>query len=98
MREGFGMTLTEAAACGTPAVATRISGHTDAVIENTSGLLVENRDELTDALDRVIRDTDLRARLTAGALEYASQLTWGATARGTLEVLAAEAIRRRGRR
>ena len=29
--EGWGMTLTEAAACGTPAVATRINGHLDAV-------------------------------------------------------------------
>lgn len=94
-REGFGMTLTEAAACGTPAVATRISGHTDAVIEDRSGLLVDSRDELVDALDRVITDADLRRRLQVGAAEHASQLTWGATARGTLEVLAAEAIRRR---
>ena len=30
-REGWGMTLTEAAACGTPAVVTRIAGHVDAV-------------------------------------------------------------------
>ena len=30
-REGWGMTLTEAAACGTPAVVTRIAGHLDAV-------------------------------------------------------------------
>ena len=30
-REGWGMTMTEAAACGTPAVATRIAGHADAV-------------------------------------------------------------------
>ena len=94
-REGFGMTLTEAAACGTPAVATRIAGHTDAVVEGRSGLLVDSRDELVDALDRVITDAELRARLRAGAIEHASQLTWGATARGTLEVLAAEAIRRR---
>ncbi len=97
-REGFGMTLTEAAACGTPAVATRISGHTDAVVEGRTGLLVDDREELTDALDLMIGDPDLRARLAAGALENASHLTWGATARGTLEVLAAEAIRRRGRR
>ena len=97
-REGFGMTLTEAAACGTPAVATRISGHTDAVIDGRSGLLVDDREELTGALDRMISDPDLREQLTAGALENASHLTWGATARGTLEVLAAEAIRRRGRR
>jgi glycosyltransferase involved in cell wall biosynthesis len=97
-REGFGMTITEAAACGTPAVATRIAGHTDAVVDGRSGLLVADRDELTDALDRVIGDPDLRAHLTEGASAHASQLTWGATARGTLEVLAAEAIRRRGRR
>ena len=33
VREGWGMTLTEAAACATPAVATRIAGHTDAVVD-----------------------------------------------------------------
>ena len=35
-REGWGMTLTEAAACGTPAVATRIAGHADAVRRRAS--------------------------------------------------------------
>ncbi len=39
-REGWGLTLTEAAACGTPAVATRIAGHADAVRDGRSGLLV----------------------------------------------------------
>ena len=42
VREGWGMTLTEAAACGTPAVATRIAGHEDAVIDGESGLLVSS--------------------------------------------------------
>ncbi len=37
--EGFGMTLTEAAACGTPAVASDIAGHRDAVVDGVSGLL-----------------------------------------------------------
>ena len=35
------MTVTEAAACGTPAVVTRIAGHTDAVAEGKSGLLAD---------------------------------------------------------
>src|ERR1700733_11457038 len=35
-REGWGMTLTEAAACGTPAVATAIAGHADAVLAGES--------------------------------------------------------------
>ena len=37
--EGWGMTLTEAAACGTPSVATDIAGHRDSVAAGQSGLL-----------------------------------------------------------
>jgi glycosyltransferase involved in cell wall biosynthesis len=93
-REGWGMTVTEAAACGTPAVATRIAGHEDAVAEGTSGLLADGNDELVAALDRVLGDPALRARLSEGARRHADHFTWAATARGTLEVLAAEALRR----
>jgi len=94
-REGWGMTMTEAAACGTPAVATRIAGHLDAVAPGVSGLLVDERDEFVDALDALLRDGELRARLSAGALEHASRFTWEATAVGTLEVLAAATRRHR---
>lgn len=93
--EGWGMTLTEAAACGTPAVATRIPGHEDAVRDGWSGLLVDDPRALGRALGDVIGDDRLRARLSANALARASELTWAATARGTLEVLAAEAVRLR---
>ena len=95
-REGWGMTVTEAAACGTPAVVTRIAGHSDAVAEGTSGLLTDSPDEFVAGLERVLGDPELRARLATGARHYAEQFTWAATARGTLEVLAAEALRRRG--
>ncbi len=44
-REGWGMTITEAAACGTPAVATRVPGHADAVVDGTTGLLADGPDE-----------------------------------------------------
>jgi glycosyltransferase involved in cell wall biosynthesis len=98
-REGWGMTLTEAAACGTPAVATRIAGHLDAVVDGQTGLLTgERRDDLSAALARVLGDHDLRGRLSAGARDHAARYTWGATALGTLDVLAREAIRLRGRR
>jgi len=88
------MTVTEAAACGTPAVATRIAGHSDAVAEGQSGLLADSPEELVAALDRVLTDGGLRARLSIGAIEHAERFTWAATARGTLEVLAAESLRR----
>ena len=93
--EGWGMTITEAAACGTPAVATRIAGHTDAIVHERTGLLVDDPIEMGAAIERLIADDALRASLSAGALSYATRFTWGATARGTLEVLANEALRRR---
>ena len=90
-REGWGMTLTEAAACGTPAVATAIAGHADAVLDGESGLLVDDVRDLPAALSRVLGDEVLRSRLSKGALSRARWFTWEATARRALEALAQEA-------
>ena len=94
---GWGMTITEAAACGTPAVATRVAGHEDAIVEGDTGLLVDGRDDMAHALAVMLGDPDQRARLSARALEHARRFTWEATARGTLEVLAQAALRHRRR-
>jgi glycosyltransferase involved in cell wall biosynthesis len=95
-REGWGMTLTEAGACGTPAVASSIAGHRDAVSHGRSGLLFDDERGLVEQLRTVLADVALRQRLGRGALAHASCRTWDAAARSTLEVLAAEAGRRRG--
>jgi glycosyltransferase involved in cell wall biosynthesis len=96
--EGWGMTLTEAAACATPAVATRIPGHEDAVLDGTTGLLVEPTVGLEGALSRVLLDEGLRSRLSAGAVAHARRFTWNATALGTMQALVDDARRRRPRR
>ena len=93
--EGWGMTLTEAAACGTPAVATHIAGHSDAVDNGRSGLLVDTDDELASSITRVLTDAPLRALLGDGALSHARNFTWTATARGAMQALVADAHRRR---
>ena len=94
-REGWGMTITEAGACGTPSVVSRIAGHLDAVLEGESGLLAVDLDGLVTGMDRVLSDAVLRARLGRGAQQQAARYTWEATARGTLAALASEATRRR---
>jgi glycosyltransferase involved in cell wall biosynthesis len=96
VREGWGMTLTEAAACGTPSVATDIAGHADAVARDRSGLLADTDDELAEALGAVLSDDRLRGRLERGALERAAELTWEHAALANFEVLAGDARRRRG--
>jgi glycosyltransferase involved in cell wall biosynthesis len=98
-REGWGMTITEAAACGTPAVVTRIAGHSDAVVDGVTGILVDSPTQFGPALEAVLRDDTRRQRLGRAALEHAGRLTWEATAAGTLEALVTEAEARyhRGR-
>jgi glycosyltransferase involved in cell wall biosynthesis len=88
------MTVTEAGACGTPSVASRISGHEDAVQDGRTGILVDGSDDLVGALDWVLRDEVLRRRLGIGALEHARRFSWDATARGSLAALGMEALAR----
>ncbi len=98
VREGWGMTVTEGAACSTPCVATRIAGHLDAVVDGESGLLGETDDDLEGALRLLLTDADVRRRLTDGALRRGTELSWSSTAVGTLQVLAADSLRRRHHR
>ncbi|HXW35702.1 MAG TPA: glycosyltransferase family 4 protein [Acidimicrobiales bacterium] len=90
LREGWGMTLSEAAACGTPAVATRIAGHADAVVDGVTGLLVDHPGEFSAALQTLLTNSLMRERMAVSAADRASSLTWEATARSTLQALAEE--------
>jgi glycosyltransferase involved in cell wall biosynthesis len=95
-REGWGMALTEAGACGTPAVATRIPGHADAVRDGVSGILTDGTpDALAAGLVAVLGDDRRRAELAAGAAARAGELSWERTATGMMRALAGEAMRRR---
>ena len=79
-KEGWGMTLTEAAACGTPGIATDIPGHRDAIQDGYSGILVGLNESFADRLSEVLLNDQLRATLSIGALTYAQTLTWDRTA------------------
>jgi len=73
-REGFGSVLIEGAACGLPAVASRIYGITDAVVENVTGLLHPAGDSaaLAATLHRLVSDENLRLGLGKKAYERAA--------------------------
>jgi glycosyltransferase involved in cell wall biosynthesis len=96
--EGWGMTLTEAAACGTPSVATRIAGHQDSVVHGQTGLLADSTSEFTEELTALLTDQELRERLSEGARKHAATFTWDATALGVFSALARDALRRQRRR
>jgi len=83
--EGWGLALTEAAACGTPAVATDIPGHRSSVIDGVTGLLAPP-DQLAARFVEVLGDPARRERLGAAALRRARTLTWDASALGVTRV------------
>lgn len=97
-REGWNMSITEAAACGTPAVVTDIAGHRDAVVDGDTGFLARDERALAARIVEVLSDDVLRKQLAEGALAHARRFTWDATAYGTLRALAEEAVSRGARR
>lgn len=70
-REGIPVVLMEAAACGLPLVASRLSGIPELVLDDETGLLVEPGDvrALAKALARIAAEPETRARLGAAARE-----------------------------
>ncbi len=96
LAEGWGLALTEAAGCGTPAVATDISGHRCSVIDGSTGLLAPV-DRLGATIARVLEDQELRRSLSDRAQARARTLTWDALATGLMRPLHAQVVARSAR-
>ena len=75
-REGFGLTIVEAAACGVPAVASKIYGIVDAIEDDVTGILFSPGDvnSLTQALLKLITDSDKLQLMGKAARERVLEL------------------------
>ena len=85
--EAFPIPVTEAMACGTPVVTSRVNGLQE--IAGDAALLVDPSDTeaISSAICRVLSDSHLRATLTAKGLAQSRQFTWEACAKETLAIL-----------
>ncbi len=85
--EGFGMTVLEAQACGTPVLASNASSLPEVV--GDAGILVDPYDvsALAEGIVRLVTDTALRAQLRERGLRHVAGWTWKRTARETLAIL-----------
>lgn len=88
-KEGWGIANIEAAACGTPVLASDSPGLRDSVLDGVSGLLVPHGDAaaLARAMERLVWEPGLRERLAGGALEFAQRFSWDRSADETEEHL-----------
>jgi len=84
--EGFGLVYLEAAAHGLPAIAHRVGGVAEAVIDGETGLCVspDDPDALTAAFARLLGDADLRRRMGEAARARARLANWTDSARAFL--------------
>ena len=80
--ESFGLVALEAAACGTPVVATAVGGLQTLIRHGESGFLVPERDPSAFArhVDAVLADAGLAQHLGRGGVRVARDYTWAATA------------------
>jgi glycosyltransferase involved in cell wall biosynthesis len=81
-KEGWGITVMEAAACGTPSLASDSPGLRDSVRDGITGILVPHGDvsAMAAAMCRLADDPALVATLGAAARRHAEQLTWESAA------------------
>ena len=70
--EGIPRAILEAMACGKPAVATRVAGIPDAVINGLTGYLVEPRNpkELAEKILKLIKDDELLRKMGSNARKH----------------------------
>uniref|UniRef100_A0A5Q5CA04 Glycosyl transferase, group 1 n=1 Tax=Mycobacterium sp. (strain JLS) TaxID=164757 RepID=A0A5Q5CA04_MYCSJ len=86
-KEGWGLAVTEAGQHAVPTIGYRSSGGlTDSIVDGVTGLLVDDRDELVEALRQLLGDHVLREQLGAKAQARSVEFSWRQSASAMREV------------
>ena len=87
--EGWGLGVIEAAACGTPTVASDSPGLRESVRDGETGILVPHGDveALQNKMSCLLADTTLRETMGAEARAWARQFSWKEMAHHSLQFL-----------
>lgn len=88
VREGWGLVVTEANACGTPAVAYNVPGLRDSIRDGETGILCETTPEaMAEKASEILLNEKLSLDLSNKALEWAKEFDWAISAKKTLEAI-----------
>jgi len=87
MVEGWGLTVIEANACGTPAVAFDVPGLNESILHEKTGRLASDEREFVSCLAEMLSSPGACDELARGAADWAAGFSWDSTASRSLEVL-----------
>jgi hypothetical protein len=89
VKEGWGLVVTEAGSHRVPTVGYRSAGGLrESVLDGLTGLLVDDLDEMTEAIDKLLDDESRRLAMGEAAARHAAGFSWPASICGFAEVLA----------
>jgi glycosyltransferase involved in cell wall biosynthesis len=88
-KEGWGISNMEAAACGTPVIASDSPGIRESVVANETGFLVPHGDlaAMADAMGKLAQSPSLVEMLGAAGRSFAEQFGWDRSAEATISHL-----------
>lgn len=89
VREGWGLTVIEAASQGTPTIGYDIPGLRDSIRSGETGVLVDANDYVKMGLEaaKLLQDRERLYRLSENALKYSRGFSWDKTAKQVYEIL-----------
>ncbi len=79
VKEGWGMTVTECAACGTPAIVTDVTGLRDSVINGKTGIVLSSNpavSEISNSILSLIENKQLLQSLSKQCVEHSKKFSW----------------------
>lgn len=95
--EGWCLTVMEAAGAGTPSAAMAVGGLPESIVDEQTGLLAHEPEELAEKVQALVASPQRRDELGDAARARARGFTWDATAQANLEVLDRVASEQRSR-
>ena len=82
VREGYGIVIIEANACGTPAIGWAVPGVQDSILDGKTGMLVPfgDVDALATTITKCLSEPQITENLSRSAIDWARQHSWDTAA------------------
>lgn len=89
MKEGWGLTVIEAASCQTPSVAYNVPGLRDSIVNNKTGLLVDNKnpEDMTKKILSLLKNANGYSKLGKNAVEWSKKFSWDRSTSESLRLI-----------